>query len=145
MAEKGIVIGLKENNLAIIKMSRQEACAKCKACIAGMEGKDMFVEAENVCGAQVDDWVEVELSPDGFINAVLIMYGIPFLAFMAGIGIGYFLGGMQSVVNRELLSFIVGLLFTFLAFMWIRSQEARWSSKKYRPVAARLTTETADC
>ena len=27
MAEKGVVIGLKDNNLAIIKMTRQEACA----------------------------------------------------------------------------------------------------------------------
>ncbi|MCJ7855045.1 SoxR reducing system RseC family protein [Lachnospiraceae bacterium NSJ-143] len=140
MAEKGIVIGLKENNLAVIKMTRQEACAKCKACLAGMSEKDMFVEAENACGAQVDDWVEIELAPDGFIHAVLIMYGIPFLAFMAGIGVGYALGGMQAFVNREIVSCAVGLLFTFAAFMWIRSQEKRWSTKKYRPVAARLAT-----
>ena len=42
MAEKGVVIGLKDNNLAVIKMTRQEACAKCRACIAGMAEKDMF-------------------------------------------------------------------------------------------------------
>ncbi len=145
MAEKGVVIGLKDNNLAIIKMTRQEACAKCRACIAGMAEKDMFIEAENVCGAKVDDWVEVEMSPDGFIHAVLIMYGIPFLAFMAGIGIGYFLGGMQQAIGREIISFVVGLIFTFIAFGWIKSQEKRWASKKYRPVAARLATEGAEC
>ena len=105
----------------------------------------MFIEAENICGAKVDDWVEVEMSPDGFIHAVLIMYGIPFLAFMAGIGIGYFLGGMQQAIGREIVSFIVGLIFTFIAFGWIKSQEKRWASKKYRPVAARLTTQNAEC
>ena len=145
MAEKGVVIGLKDNNLAVIKMTRQEACAKCRACIAGMAEKDMIIEAENVCGAKVDDWVEVEMSPDGFIHAVLIMYGIPFLAFMAGIGIGYFLGGMQQAIGREIISFVVGLIFTFIAFGWIKSQEKRWASKKYRPVAARLATDGAEC
>ena len=45
MAEKGIVTGLKANNIAVVKMTRLEACAKCRACIAGMEGKDMFIEA----------------------------------------------------------------------------------------------------
>ena len=78
MAEKGQVIGLKNNeSLAVIKMTRLEACAKCKACIAGMTEKEMFVEAENMCDAKVNDWVEVELEPNGFMNAVLIMYGLP--------------------------------------------------------------------
>lgn len=140
MAEKGIVIGLKDNNLALIKMTRQEACAKCRACIAGMEEKDMFIEAENACGANVNDWVEVEMAPDGFIHAVLIMYGIPFVAFMIGVGIGYVLGGMQTAISKELISFGCGLICTFLAFLWIKSQEERWSSKKYRPVAARLAS-----
>ena len=101
MAEKGQVIGLKNNeSLAVIKMTRLEACAKCKACIAGMTEKEMFVEAENMCDAKVNDWVEVELEPNGFMNAVLIMYGLPFVAFMAGVLLGYFvIGPMQSFIN----------------------------------------------
>ena len=143
MAEKGLVVGLKNNDsLAVIKMTRLEACAKCKACIAGMTEKEMFVEAENICDAKVNDWVEIEMEPIGFINAVLIMYGIPFLAFMAGVLIGYFvIGPYQSFMNTELFSFIIGLVFTFIAFMWIKSQEKRWSQKKYRPKAVRLTQE----
>ncbi len=143
MAEKGVVINIKKN-LAVVKMTRQEACAKCKACIAGMEEKDMFIEAENACGAQVNDWVEVEIAPDGFINAVLIMYGIPFVAFMIGVGLGYLIGGMQSAVNKELVSFFGGIFCTFIAFLWIKSQEKRWESKKYRPVAVRLTTPATE-
>ena len=74
MAEKGVVIGLKDNNLAVIKMTRQEACAKCRACIAGMAEKDMFIEAENICGAKVDDWVEVEChQTDLFMQCLLCM------------------------------------------------------------------------
>ena len=143
MAEKGQVIGLKNNeSLAVIKMTRLEACAKCKACIAGMTEKEMFVEAENMCDAKVNDWVEVELEPNGFMNAVLIMYGLPFVAFMAGVLLGYFvIGPMQSFINIEIFSFVMGLIFTFATFLWNKSQEKRWSQKKYKPKAVRLTSE----
>ena len=57
MAEKGYVTEIK-GNLAVIKMKRTEACAKCRACIAGMTEKEMIMEAENNCGAEVGDWVE---------------------------------------------------------------------------------------
>ena len=53
-----------------------------------------------MCDAKVNDWVEVELEPNGFMNAVLIMYGLPFVAFMAGVLLGYFvIGPMQSFIN----------------------------------------------
>ena len=75
MAEKGIVMERKDN-LAVIKLKRQEACAKCRACVAGMSEQEMIMEAENACNAQVGDWVELELVGNSFLEAVLIMYGI---------------------------------------------------------------------
>ena len=36
--------------------------------------KEMVLEAANECGADVGDWVELELQQDGFFNAVMIMY-----------------------------------------------------------------------
>lgn len=138
MAEKGQVIEIKDN-FAIVRMTRTEACAKCRACIAGMKTQDMIVEAENRCNASVNDWVELEMMENGFINAVLIMYGIPFIALIFGIIIGYY--GISQVLpffNQDILSFISGLILTGISYMWIRSQEHRWSAKKYRPVAARI-------
>lgn len=144
MGEKGQVIELKEN-LAVIRMTRTEACAKCKACIAGMSKKDMIMEADNECSAQVGDWVEMELRENGFFQAVLIMYGIPLIAFMAGILLGYFVvAPFVPMIDPSVIGFGLGLLFTLLTFLWIRSQEKRWESKKYRPVAARITTEEAE-
>ena len=141
MAEKGQVIELK-NNLAVVRMRRTEACAKCRACLAGMTEKDMIVEAENMCDAQVDDWVEIEIQTNGFLYAVLVMYGLPFVAFIVGVLGAYFLfAPSMSVVSGDLLSFGVGIVFMLLAFLWIRSQEHRWEDKKYRPRAVRLTEE----
>ncbi|MCI1931235.1 MAG: SoxR reducing system RseC family protein [Clostridia bacterium] len=142
MAEIGKVIGFK-GDLAIIEMKRLEACAKCRACIAGMEGKSMFIEAENACNAEVDDWVEVELTPRGFMTAVLVMYGIPFVGFMIGVALGYVVVAplVASFMNRDLATCLVGILGALIAFGWIRSQKERWNKKKYRPIAVRLTTE----
>ena len=140
MAEKGLVVGLK-NDLAVIRLNRIEACAKCRACVAGMKTEEMMVEAENECDAVVGDWVEMELRDYGFLKAVLIMYGLPLIGFMVGLCTGYFiLSEFFPAINRDIVSASFGLIGTMLVFLWIRSQESRWSNKKYRPVATRVTT-----
>lgn len=139
MAEKGQVVNIKEN-FAIVKMVRTEACAKCRACLKGMNEQEMLIEAENACEASAGDWVEIELKDNGFFNAVLIMYGIPLIALLSGILIGYFaIAPVIPQFNRDLLGCFVGIIFMLLAFLWIRSQEKRWSSKKYRPIAVKKT------
>ncbi|MBR5468725.1 MAG: SoxR reducing system RseC family protein [Firmicutes bacterium] len=141
MAEKGLVMQEKGDSL-VIKMKRKEACAKCRACVAGLTEKDMILEAKNMCRATVDDWVEVEISESGFLFVVGIMYGIPLIALLAGIFIGNFvLAPMLSFINPDVTSFFTGLAFTGLAYLWIRSQEDRWKEKKITPLAVRVTTE----
>ncbi len=142
MAEVGQVVEIK-NNLAVVRLTRTEACAKCRACIAGMSEKDMFIEAENECKAAVDDWVELILKDNGFYSAVLIMYGIPCIALIVGLLLGYFvLGGLIGSVAPEIVGCVTGILFTVLAFLWIHSKESRWESKKYRPIATRIADES---
>lgn len=143
MAEKGVVVEL-NGELAVIKMMRSEACAKCRACVAGMSEKEMSIVAENACGAQVGDWVEMELRENGFYKAVLIMYGIPLIGLVSGILAGYFLlapalslGGQNAA---DLLSFATGIVCMGLSYLWIHSKEHIWSGKKYRPVAARVSS-----
>ena len=141
MAEKGIVTELKDNNIAYIKMKRTEACAKCRACVSGLSEQDMFIDAENDCDASVGQWVELEFDNNGFFYAVLIMYGIPFVALISGILLGYYaIAPLLPSISKEILSCVVGLGFTALVYLWIRIQEDRWSSKKYRPIAKRITT-----
>lgn len=140
MAEVGLVTALK-GNLAVAKMTRKEACAKCRACIAGLSEKEMVIEAENTCGAKVGDWVEIELEGDGFLTAVLIAYGLPLVALIAGICLGYFVITPALNIGEmgEVLSFGVGILFTALAYLWIKLNEKRWNTNKYRPKAVKVT------
>ncbi len=144
MAEKGQVIE-KKGNFVVIKMTRTEACAKCRACIvgAGMASQDLMVEADNECDANVGDWVEMELRGNSFLIATLIMYGLPFVGLMSGIILGYYMIPiLLPHMNKEILSFAIGLILMALVLLWIRSQESRWEGKKYRPVAARIATDT---
>ena len=140
MAEKGLVIEEKGDKV-VIKMTRKEACAKCRACVAGLSEKDMILEARNACGAAKDDWVEVELEADGFLYAVGIMYGIPLIALLAGVILGNFvIAPMLSFINPDVVSFFTGIIFTGLAYLWIRSKEDYWKEKKITPTAIKVTT-----
>lgn len=51
---------------------------------------EMDIEAKNLCDAEEGDWVELELQENAFFNAVIVMYGLPFIGFIVGIVLGYF-------------------------------------------------------
>lgn len=146
MAEIGKVIGMKDENMLEVAMTRKEACAKCRACIAGLSEKEMRIEAENDCFAKVGDWVEVQISPEGFITALFIVYGLPLVAFLAGVLPSYFiLKPILGLGNAgDVLSFIIGLALTGIVFLWIRKNEERWKQRKYKPMAVRITDEPAE-
>lgn len=141
MAEKGFVTAVNGDSVTL-RMKRQEACAKCRACVAGLSEKDMILEARNMCGATVNDWVEVELTNDGFLFAVGIMYGIPLVALLSGVILGNFvLAPILSFINADVVSFFTGIIFTGISYLWIRSKEDRWKEKKITPMAVKVTTE----
>lgn len=138
---KGLVTETKDN-LAIVKIQRKEACGECRACFSGMTKTDMDIEAKNLCDAEVGDWVELELQDNAFFHAVIIMYGLPFLGMMAGLLLGYY--GVPMVVpgiSSVLSAVILGALGILLAFAWIKSQNPRWESGKYRPLASKIVEE----
>ena len=142
MAEKGQVMEIRED-LVVIKMTRIEACAKCRACVAGLAEKEMIMEAENHCDAKIGDWVELSMIESGFFSAVLIMYGIPLIGFMTGLLSTYFLimPNYFPTISPDVPSFVVGLIGTCIAYLWIRSKEDRWKERKYKPIASCITTD----
>ena len=139
MAEKGQVTQVKPDGKVVVKLMRTEACAKCRACMV-FSSKEMILEAINKCGAKAEEWVELEMQHDGFYTAVLIMYGFPCLGLLLGIFLGYF--GLYNLIpgfNREILSFICGLIGIFICHLIIKKNNYRWENNtKYIPVAARL-------
>lgn len=78
---KGLVTETK-GRFVTVHIVRKEACGECRACLSGMMENDMDIEAQNLCEAEVGDWVELELQDNAFMHAVLIMYGIPFVGLV---------------------------------------------------------------
>ncbi len=135
---RGLVHEVKDD-LVIAKIQRKEACGECRACLSGMTKNEMDIEAQNLCDAEVGDWVELELQENAFFNAVIIMYGLPFLGFIAGIVGGYFgIPRLLPTINPVLPSLVLGVLGIVVVMLWIKSQNPRWESGKYRPLATKI-------
>ena len=45
-----------------------------------------------------------------------------------------------AIINPDVVSFFTGIIFTGLAYLWIRSREDYWKEKKITPTAIRVTT-----
>ena len=142
MAEIGEVIE-RENDRVVVKLERKEACAKCRACTAGMKSSDMLINAENLCNAEKGDKVEISLEESDFMKAVLVMYGFPFVMFMIGVLAGYYGCLRLGIPGAEYISFGLGLVLVVISYAVIRSQEPHWRKGNFVPkaIAIRNTEE----
>lgn len=137
IGEVGEVIGFESGRL-VVKMERKEACAKCRACSAGMKKEEMIIRAENVCNAQIGNKVDIVLDNANFMKATLIMYGLPFVFFMLGIFAGYYGAESLGIANGELVGIVLGLVLVVLTYAIIHSQEHRFKSEGYVPKAIKI-------
>ena len=138
---RGLVHTVKDD-LVVATIHRKEACGECRACLSGMTKTEMDIEAKNLCDAEIGDWVELELQENAFFNAVVIMYGLPFIGFIVGVVAGYY--GVPKVIpgiSPVLPSLVLGVLGIVIAMLWIKSQNPRWESGKYRPLATKIVEE----
>lgn len=137
LGEVGEVIN-KEGSRLVVKMERTEACAKCRACSAGMKKEDMIIKAENLCNADVGNKVDIVLDNANFMKATLIMYGIPFAAFMLGVFGGYYGAGELGIKNGELIGIILGIALVIITYVIIHTQEDKFKNDGYVPKAIKI-------
>lgn len=137
MAEIGKVIGTEKNKL-VVRMTRKEACAKCRACYAGLKEQDMLLKAVNLCNAKVGDRVEVMLETADFMKATCIMYGIPCAMFIIGILAGYYGFEALGKSGGEFAGFGLGIVLVVLTYLIIRTQEKRFKNGNYVPKAIKV-------
>lgn len=131
MREKALVVENKGNE-AKVEILRSSACGHCRACSAGTESKPLFIWAKNPLKAGVGQLVEVEMQASTMLTAALIVYAIPLVAFIIGIGIGYSGAGFYHIKSTELFSLLIGLITMGISFLGIYfySKKAE-KTKKY--------------
>ncbi len=140
MGEVGQVVDI-ENNKVVVVLERKEACAKCRACSAGLKSEEMRIKAVNMCQAKIGDNVEIVLESADFIKAVFIMYGFPFILFLVGVFAGYYGSLSLNMSNNELIGFILGMVLVIAAYLIIKSQEKRWRKANYIPKAINIVKQ----
>ena len=139
MAEIGQVTEVNDGMLRI----RMENTARCEGCTCNLSRGSRFLLAKNDCGANMDDWVQVEIRSNLFFNAVFIAYGIPFVALVLGFTLGYLLSAGVGGGTQEVIAFLVGIAFSAASFLVVRTIDRKVDKALYTPVATQLTEEPA--
>lgn len=122
-----------------VMLERMEACAKCKACTAGFSKDKMQLVATNLCGADVDDYVNIELESKNFLIAIGVMYGLPLITLVIGFFVGEAISVRMGILsNVEIISFFTGLVFMTLTYIYIKSIEHKFNSKDFIPIATEI-------
>lgn len=121
----GVVESLKGQN-AVVNLTRSTACGDCGACQMGKENLDRQVEALNLVGAKVGDFVTMEMEDGKVLKAAFLVYIIPLIVLVACIfGTISVLQLFQISKNGELYGFLVGLVGMFISFMFIKKRDKK--------------------
>ena len=130
--ETGLVTKV-EGNTVTVKIKQTSACSNCGACKPWGD-QELLIEAKNEAEAKVNDQVQLNVSSEDFLQALGILYGIPFAATMLGFVTGYFLGG-------TLTGFAGGLAMAGLAYIIIKITEPKRRKKGHRAVAVAIINQ----
>lgn len=126
MQETGKVI--KDNGEFIkVLIVRRTACGDCGACQAGKKNLNMVLDIENTIDANLGDEVLLELNNENFLLASLILYGIPLIALIFGILLGYYSMIRFGYADKmaQFSGFILGIAFTFISYIIIKRNERK--------------------
>ncbi len=140
MNQQGYIIEIVDNITAKLKLKRHSACASCGKCATTSEEKDIIVEVDNTIGAKVGDRVEVNMETINVLKATFIVYTIPLIALLIGtVGTFYGLNAVNFNGNIEIISAIVGLIFTIIVFLILKKNDKKFrDSKEYIPIVTRI-------
>lgn len=109
MKEQGYIIKI-ENTTATVEVRPHEACSKCCSCGAGKK-RQVIVTSPNVQDMTIGQEVEVEVDDKVMLKVWLLLYGLPLVAFLAGLLV-------TNVFTKEpIIAFLAGLACTILTFL----------------------------
>src|SRR5690554_3917983 len=119
MDQIGRVIAIKDNR-AVVELERNSTCAKCGVCHMGMT-KTLQLEVENSIGADVGKRVLINMEKGAVLRAGAIVYLIPLLALLLGIGLMYLIHHFYPLPGSpDWWGIGVGFVLFILSFVGIR-------------------------
>ena len=114
-----------KNHLVTIEYSRPEACEKCGGCGSSTHKGSVVLKADCAIG----NWVKLELPESRFLQATALAYGIPFVGFLGGLLLGFWLFKAELPAAFTAL-FGLGLSLLVLRFVDLRIRNRKdWAAQ----------------
>lgn len=119
---------------AQVMMRRSRLCEGCGSCCVMVGDDAMLAEADNAVGAKKGDRVVVDLPVRLSIKAAWILYGLPLLAFLGGLGAGALVGSALGWGFNVPLALACAVALTILSFVLLSRVYATGTraSQRYR-------------
>ncbi|MEA4883854.1 MAG: SoxR reducing system RseC family protein [Clostridia bacterium] len=137
MRQYGVVQRLNGDHVEVL-VSRPTACKSCGACQLGNNAPHA-VTVRNEAGADVGDTVALELSGRELMRAAGLAYGVPLLAFLAGLGLGPAAASRAGlVIGHSLASAIGGFLFLALGYYGVHLYDRSVGASSFMSVATEV-------
>ncbi|ABR49389.1 positive regulator of sigma E, RseC/MucC [Alkaliphilus metalliredigens QYMF] len=130
MEKIGVVKEVGEG-IATIEIQRVSACGEsCASCKGGCTPTATYVKATNEVGAQVGQYVKLNMENKKVLKAAFLVYMVPLIGMIFGIGLGIWIGELLSYEGmEELIGIGVGFIFLILAYFGINRIDKRIRDK----------------
>lgn len=112
MTEKGVVTKVKGKR-ATVQFDRKSACDSCHMCAVSRDGMKVNIVVENSLGANVGDFVEVQMGERFVLTAAVIVYIIPLVLVAIGVGCGTLLNEVAQII-LAIAGLVIGFVIAFL-------------------------------
>ncbi len=137
--EEGIVSEI-VGDTAKVAILKKSACEQCAASGVCHPGDQDLMEAANPLGAKKGQKVKIAVAPQVYLQASIILYGIPMAVFIAGAIIAKKLSMQYGhEANSDLWAFIAGAVCLLISFIFIRTYNKKVEkTQKYKPVIVEI-------
>ena len=137
MTERGVVVKVKGKR-ATVRFDRRSACDSCHMCAVTRDGMKVEVVIENTLGANVGDFVEVEMAQKFVLTAAVIVYLIPLVLVALGVGVGVIFSELVQVI-LAVAGLVIGFVIAFLLDKFVIRKK-----KGFSPRMTKICLQTAD-
>ncbi|WP_425446016.1 SoxR reducing system RseC family protein [Dethiothermospora halolimnae] len=110
-----------DGDKAQVDVRRVSSCGeKCASCGSSCNIPATRVTLKNTVDAKEGDFVEIEMETSYVIKSAYIVYAIPLILMILGIGIGIYGFKALGFASYEILSFSTGLIALIISFFVLR-------------------------
>lgn len=122
------IVKAKNNNKIFVEFTRESACGEsCESCNAKCaESEQELFEFNNNISAEVGDIVKIKTNDKSVLSYKFLVYGLPLLLFMSSISISYYIFNRIGLINKDLMSLMVGILSFVISFIILRKVDNRF-------------------